>query len=278
MRKFEVPYNFDLELINELKKSDFRENISCVYLPCFYLDGGNSRKNLILEEKYPKTWEEYKKHLLKIKELSCPMILFQEGTSFNTIKKYYNLGAKKFCLTDDKLAKEIKSNYKDVETVLSITRCIKDDELQNSDLSMYDNIVLPFRYCRAIQLFDDLPKDKKYILLVNSHCLYNCNRCKAHWHLNANNLEEYLKKEQDLIDGYCCNVYSEERAYIPPCDLKYFDKYISDYKLVDRLEDTEIIMEYFINYNTNINKVGKDKSWYELETSAPQMRFIGGEK
>ena len=188
MRKFEVPYNFDLELINELKKSDFRENISCVYLPCFYLDGGNSRKNLIFEEKYPKNWEEYKKHLLKIKEVSYPMILFQEGTSFNTIKKYYSLGVRKFCLTDDRLAKEIKSNYADVEVILSITRCIKDSELQNSDLSMYDKIVLPFRYCRAIQLFEALPKDKKYILLVNSHCLYNCNRCKAHWHLKADNL------------------------------------------------------------------------------------------
>lgn len=278
MRKFEVPYNFDMELIDKLKETDFRKNISCVYLPCFYLDGDNSRKNLVLEEKYPKTWEEYKKHLLKIKELSCPMILFQEGTSFNVIKKYYNLGVRKFCLTDDKLAKEIKNNYKDVETILSITRCIKDDELQNSDLSMYDKIVLPFRYCRAIQLLKELPKNKKYILLVNSHCLYNCNRCKAHWHLNANNLDEYLKKEQDLTNGYCCNVYSEERAYIPPYDLKYFDEYISEYKLVDRLEDTEVIMEYFINYNTNINKVGKDESWYELEISAPQMRFIGGEK
>lgn len=278
MRKFEVPYNFDLELINELKKSDFRENISCVYLPCFYLDGGNSRKNLIFEEKYPQNWEEYKKHLLKIKEVSQPAVLFQEKTTFDNIKKYYNLGVRLFYLTDDNLAKEMKASYKDVVTILSITRCLTDNELQNNDLSMYDKIVLPFRYCRAIYLFEDLPKDKKYILMVNSHCLYNCNRCKTHWHLNANNLDEYLKKERDLTDGYCCNVYSEERAYIPPCDLKYFDKYISDYKLVDRLEDTEIIMEYFINYNTNINKVGKDKSWYELETSAPQMRFIGGEK
>lgn len=150
MRKFEVPYNFDMKLIDKLKETDFRKNISCVYLPCFYLDGDNSRKNLIFEEKYPKDWEEYKKHLLKIKELSYPRVLFQEGTSFNTIKKYYSLGVKKFCLTDDKLAKEIKSNYKDVELILSITRCIKDDELQNGDLSMYDKIVLPFRYCRAI--------------------------------------------------------------------------------------------------------------------------------
>lgn len=279
MRKFEVPYNFDMELIDKLKETDFRKNISCVYLPCFYLDGDNSRKNLIFEEKYPKDWEEYKKHLLKIKELSYPMVLFQEGTSFNTIKKYYNLGVRKFCLTNDKLAKKIKSNYKDVEIILSITRCIKDGELQNSDLSMYDKIVLPFRYCRAIQLFKDLPKDKKYILLVNSHCLYNCNRCKAHWHLKADSLEEFLKKEKDLTDGYCCNVYSEERAYIPPCDLKYFDEYVSEYKLVDRLEDTKIIMEYFMNYNADIHNITeKNKSWYELQISAPQMRFIGGEK
>lgn len=129
MRKFEVPYNFDLELINELKKSDFRENISCVYLPCFYLDGGNSRKNLIFEEKYPKNWEEYKKHLLKIKEVSQPAVLFQEKTTFDNIKKYYNLGVRLFYLTDDNLAKEMKASYKDVVTILSITRCLTDNEL-----------------------------------------------------------------------------------------------------------------------------------------------------
>ena len=35
MRKFEVPYNFDMELIDKLKETDFQKNISCVYLPCF---------------------------------------------------------------------------------------------------------------------------------------------------------------------------------------------------------------------------------------------------
>jgi len=68
-----------------------------------------------------------------------------------------------------------------------------------------------------------------------------------------------------LTKGYCCNINSEERAYIPPRDLKYFDEYVSDYKLVDRLECTEIIMEYFINYNTDIYKPSKDISWYKLK-------------
>lgn len=76
MRKFEVPYNFDMRLLNELNKSGFKENISCIYLPCFYLDGNNSRKNLIFEEKYPKTWEGYKEHLLKIFEVANPAVLF----------------------------------------------------------------------------------------------------------------------------------------------------------------------------------------------------------
>jgi len=40
------------------------------------LDGNNSRKNLIFEEKHPKTWEEYKDHLLKIFEVANPAVLF----------------------------------------------------------------------------------------------------------------------------------------------------------------------------------------------------------
>lgn len=112
MRKFEVPYNFDIRLLDKLKESGFQENISCIYLPCFYLDGNNSRKNLMLEEKYPQTWDEYKEHLLKILEIANPAVLFQEGATFKIIEKYYNLGVRLFYLTDDKLAKKLKNNMK----------------------------------------------------------------------------------------------------------------------------------------------------------------------
>lgn len=265
MRTFEVPYNFDFKLLEKLKQSEFKETISCIYLPCFYRDGDNSRQNLFLEEKYPKSWEEYKNHLFKIFGVASPAVLFQKNVLFETIEKYYNLGVRTFCLTNDEIAKEIKDKYKDTKTILSITRCLTDTELKENDFSMYNKIVLPFRYCRSIQLYKTLPNNVEYVLIPNSHCLYNCTRCKTHWSLKEDNLEKYYEKERNITSGYCIGIYSDERSYICPSDLKYFDEYVSDYKLVDRLECTEIIMEYFINYNTNLDKQGKGKSWYELK-------------
>ena len=284
LRKFELPYNFDFELINKLSDKEggyknynqYLENISCIYLPCYWEDSLNSRYNLLLDGTIPKSWEEYKKHLINILNVSKVAILIQQGCDIQVIDKYYLLGVRKFILTDNQLAEEMKLKYSDIELILSITKCVIDEELidaQNGSniLSVYDKIVLPFRYCRQIQLLENLSKTDgfnkyKYILMVNSHCLYNCNRCKAHWTLRADNIDKFREKEKSLTNGYCIGVYSEERAYIQPYDLRYFDKYIGEYKLVDRLDSTDDILGNLEKYcNADLYKdKSKDIGWYKL--------------
>ena len=102
--------------------------------------------------------------------------------------------------------------------------------------------------------------------MVNSHCLYNCNRCKAHWTLRADNIDKFREKEKSLTNGYCIGVYSEERAYIQPYDLRYFDKYIGEYKLVDRLDSTDDILGNLEKYcNADLYKdKSKDIGWSKL--------------
>lgn len=281
-RKFELPYNFDFELINKLSDKEgkygnynqYLDNVSCMYLPCYWEDGLNSRHNLLLDGTIPKSWEEYKKHLFALLKISKPAILIQQGTDMEAIDTYYYFGVRKFILSDNELAGTIKDKYDDCELILSITKCVSDKELLDSKkygIDIYDKIVLPFRYCRQIQLLEALSEkqdfDKnKYILMVNSHCLYNCNRCKKHWTLNDENLEEYRRKEKVLTDGYCLGIYSEERAYIQPYDLRYFDKYIGEYKLVDRLDYTEEILSNLEKYcNADLYKErSKSIDWYKL--------------
>lgn len=287
-RKFELPYNFDFELINKLSDKEgkygnynqYLNNVSCIYLPCYWKDGLNSRYNLLLDGTIPKNWEEYKKHLISLLNISKVAILIQQSCDIKAIDKYYSFGVKKFILTDNQLAKEIKWKYNDVELILSITKCATDEELINaqkstnnlSEYSIYDKIVLPFRYCRQIQLLENLSKIEgfskdKYILMVNSHCLYNCNRCKAHWILQSEDINKFREKEKSLTEGYCLGVYSEKRAYIQPYDLKYFDKYIGEYKLVDRLDSTEEILSNLEKYcNVNLYKDrSKNIDWYKLD-------------
>lgn len=101
--------------------------------------------------------------------------------------------------------------------------------------------------------------------MVNSHCIYNCDRCLSHWNLNADTIEEYSEKVFKIIDGYCSGVYREDRAYIQPNDLVYFDKYISNYKLVDRLMPTDDIIYDIDKYTKSYEGTKKDISWYKID-------------
>lgn len=76
MRQFEIPYNFDENLILQLQENPYLKNIYCIYLPCFWKDGENSRYNLMLENKLPKTWKEYKQHIFNIMKIAKPSVLF----------------------------------------------------------------------------------------------------------------------------------------------------------------------------------------------------------
>ena len=58
-------------------------------------------------------------------------------------------------------------------------------------VAMADEIVLFFNFCRQIHLLKELPTKYKYVLIVDSHCVFNCDRASAHWNLNADTNEEY---------------------------------------------------------------------------------------
>lgn len=218
----------------------------------------------MLENKLPKTWKEYKQHIFNIMKIAKPSVLFQQKVTIKILEKYYRIGIRIFQLTDDSTAKKFKEKYPDAEIVLSIVKNLTDEELKNNNFDMYDKIVLPFRYCRQLQLFKELPAQNKYIIIVNSHCLYNCNRCKVHWGLTADSLDFYEKKEKELTTGYCQQVYSEKRAFILPVDLQYFDSFVSVYKLVDRLDNTEDILDYLNRYSNPDRLKTKGKNWYQI--------------
>ena len=73
-QKFEIPYNFDFALVDKLLP--YKEFIDFVYMPSFYEDGGNSRKDLVIKESVPYEWEEYLNHLSTIQnnfDVSVPI-------------------------------------------------------------------------------------------------------------------------------------------------------------------------------------------------------------
>lgn len=262
-QKFEVPYNFDSILVNKLRP--YKEFIDFIYLPSYVEDGNNSRFDITLRQQYPKYWEEYETHLNIIQNEFKVGLLIQYDSNIEIIEKYYNLGVRIFILSNDDLVKEIKNKYDDVKCILSITNVSTLEDIQNNDYSMYDEIVLFFNFCRQLQQVKELPSKYKYTLMVNSHCIYNCNRCTDHWSLKADTLEEYMNKVESITNGHCSDVYREDRAYIQPNDLVYFNDYITNYKLVDRLMSSDDIIYEIEKYTKEYSETKKDKEWYMIE-------------
>lgn len=264
--KFEIPYNFDKTLIDSLHQ--YKQHVKFVYMPTFYKDSHNSRERLVLEKSIPTDYQEYLSHIDYILTNGFDIgLLIQENSNKEIIEKYYQLGIRTFIINNNQLAKEFKELYNDTKFILSITSISTAEYICNNDLSMYDGIVLYFNFCRQIQELEKLPKEYKYTLLINSHCIYNCDRSLSHWRLTAPTFEEYEEKELKITIGHCGEVYREDRAFVPPEDLSYFEDYVDSYKLVDRLYSSSDIVDYLVRYINSYNEHRKDKSWYMLGDS-----------
>ena len=244
MHKFEVPYNFEPDYLPYLEQNkDLLPWVKFIYMASWKEDGINTRKNTILEKYYPKTWQGYLYHLRILQRYADVCILIQKNSTIDIVDKYYNLGIRYFILNDDSLAKQLKYTYADIHITLSVTRWSTKALLEKLECDLYDNIVLPFIYNRHIDYIKQLPIQHKYVILVNNECYYNCDHHDIHWYLQADTIEEFCEKEDKLCYSYCKEIRKKEqnRTFVNPEDLQYFDPYISSYKLVDRTAPSQFI-------------------------------------
>lgn len=112
--KFEVPYNFDKNLVSFYKKNE--NYINFIFLPPYKEDLINTRTIIesdVLEECYmPRTRSEYEEHLRFIKECGVRfVVLWQVPDSVISqpmLDYYVGLGASGFIISNDVNAKLIK--------------------------------------------------------------------------------------------------------------------------------------------------------------------------
>ena len=131
---------------------------------------------------------------------------------------------------------------------------------------MYDRIVLFHWFARHLDALERLPTNYQYTMICNSACYYDCKWHDAHWFLKADNPELY-GKESDRICANCTALLAkgkQQSSYIEPEDLRYFDPYVSCYKLVDRYDDTDTIFNRLYSYSNRSGTGGKPRDYYNL--------------
>lgn len=258
---FEIPYNFDQQLIDVLYILDSTgETYHSIYIPPYYKDYDSAKKYY----NHPETKEnkiksqcikrkEYEEHIKYINQFfpNKIMLLLQQNTIILNqyfINYYLKLGITKFCVGSIEQAKIIKQLCPQAEITGSITMKISFDDIQhNKEMEQYiDNIVLWFPYNRNIDLIKKLPQKYKYILLVNCGCSIHCDGT-SHWFADL----EYEKQ----IQKYCPKENKEHNwqdvIKIRPMDLHMFTPYISYFKFQGREYDTSRIIKDICIYSEN---------------------------
>lgn len=232
MRKFEIPFNHSEELITYLDqyKEKLLPYISHLLVAPFKDDLRSTRHQEAGKPLNRKVYEDQIKRLQKLGYEVAILFNSKDNVSVDICNYYINkLNCKTFIIYNDIVALYLKQNYKDITTIASITKKLSLNDIKNKNLSMYDYIVLFYTFNTSLNNIKDLPKENKYILLVNTFCDYTCD-FNSHW------FDETLKFCPRSINGY------KNTTLIFQEDLELFDPYISIYKLQGREYSTDKIL------------------------------------
>lgn len=241
MKKYEIPFNFDIELLNFLDNNINKNWIEFLFLSAFKEDSTNARshaenvKKQTWTYKVPETRDEYTKCIDEIHKRGYnAAVLLQEPDPISKEKLdyYFKLGVKNFVVNNDNLALEIKNRNPSYNVVASITKTLSANEMAEKDYSMYDKIVLHFPFNRALSRLEELPKKYNYVILANSYCTYNCTEAKNHW---------YSSSEEALNVNCTKHLNKDKLVYIPPEYTHLFEPYASNFKLQGREYPTSIL-------------------------------------
>ena len=268
MVKFEVPYNLKPDFVEKFReRPELLGFIDCFYAAAWKDDCVNTRQGPIFKDYYPKTYEEYVERLKDLMTLGIPIsILAQRGATLKMIEKYIALGIRSFTINDDKLAVKIQQKHPDVSLTRSVTRVLTLEDIQDGDYSMYDRIVLFYWFNRHLDSLGSLPKKYSYVVIPNVGCYYQCPWHDEHWFLNVNSLDEYYKGEEEICSK-CQAITTKDNqkmSFIQPEDIEFFEPYVAAFKLIDRVDHTDLIIDNLNAYVTRFRGCPKGRDYYNI--------------
>ncbi|OWV23693.1 hypothetical protein B7982_04475 [Fibrobacter sp. UWB2] len=240
-KKFEVPYNFDEELIPFYK--EYSNYVNFLFLPPYKDDLINTRTIIQSADKgdcyMPQCRYEYESHLKEIKDAGLRFVVLWQVKD-NVISKsmldyYVNLGAAGFIVANDDNAKIIKKYDDGLLVICSIVQRLCAGMLAK-DFSNYDYVVMYYPFNRSLNAIKLLKEIKeKIVIMPNTVCHTDCPAIH-HWFPSK---DRPFNQDRDCMAikniDRCCFIYPEH--------LSLFDDFVGGYKLQGREYPTSIIKD-----------------------------------
>lgn len=282
MKKFEIPFNFDIELLNFLDDNIDKNWIEFLFLSPFKEDGINARSHVENVNvngwtyRVPETRDEYTKIIEEIQKRGYrPAVLLQETRYFpmDKLDYYFKLGIRDFVVNNDQVALNIKNKDSSYNVVASITKTLSANDIAQNDYSMYDRIVLHFPFNRALDRLKELPQKYNYTILANSYCCYKCTVAKKHWYSTPEEAKKLNCIKHDDKDSL---------VYIPPEYIYLFEPYAASFKLQGREYPTyKLANEIYYYYNRLHNPMAgviynrlSPFNMHQYFNAAKDMKFV----
>ncbi|MFN8370686.1 MAG: U32 family peptidase [Bacteriovoracaceae bacterium] len=262
--KLSVAYNFDLALIEEIKKFPVHE----IYgkLQTDFIGGG--RSSYLLSHVSRRNFREHvqfaKKNGISFNYLLNAACLDNQEITKNGQKEIYKLldwissiEVSAVTISNPLLLRIIKRHYPHLRTRVSVFTCVdhlrkaKYWEEEGADIICLDSLTVNREFKALKNIVDHLKCEVE--LLVNNNCLQACSLSPAHMNLLAHSSQKKHQNSGFVID-HCVLECSKRKLqdpvnyirsdWIRPEDIVYYENLgINHFKLVERNLPTPVMVE-----------------------------------
>ncbi len=261
-RKFSIPYNHDVNLLTRLCE-EFPDKIDNIYEVFFPIENEIANTGRVIEQKgyrqeIERIFEDAKKYNIHTNILLNAGCMADQVISDSFLPKLVDYlkslvndyGLNMITISDFYIAAKVKEKIPELEI-----ECSSVAYVDSVNKAMYwesigvDIMVIPHDFTKHMDFIKDLKsnlKKMKLKLMINHHCKNYCPMFTSH-----NNIEGHGdagKKYMELCETFSKPWRIYGSGYVTPRKLAVYDDYIDVYKILDRYESTQRIIERFGAY------------------------------
>lgn len=272
MKRLQVPYNWDLNILNIYKK--YSNDISSIYFPANPLYFPTARPFT-----FPADYSEHEKIIINFcNENQIKSVLLLNGSisilEDSDVKSLYSyidnlvkIGLSAVVISNPIFINFLSDNWPQLQIRISI---LSLEWTLGKIISLYQTyskkiygICLPIEFNRdedALKILHNICPDLKLTTLVTSVCRINCPLYG--WHQAADNasIESNNEKTKIVRNWYKEMALNLNRSvykipFILPEELNYYDKYFNEYKIEGRSRSTDQLERFLKYYALRTNPI-----------------------